>query len=181
MVFFKNLGGGFEVRIDNRQVFLLIFTVLILIVTAFAVGYAVGRAVSISEASRETPREISLPKSPTPTQKIIFSEPTEPAVPEVITKPTPRPQPSPSPTVNRAARVSYAVQVGALNKWEQAAAMVDRLKSMGYGAYLNEKSQGGTTIYRVRIGPYPSQEEAAENLPELRAKITDDAWIVKEE
>jgi cell division protein FtsN len=54
----------------------------------------------------------------------------------------------------------YFVQAGAFTRNEEAEQQRARLALMGQGAKITEREQAGRTVYRVRMGPYPTRGEA---------------------
>jgi cell division protein FtsN len=54
----------------------------------------------------------------------------------------------------------YFVQAGAFTRNEEAEQQRARLAMMGQGAKITEREQAGRTVYRVRMGPYPTRGEA---------------------
>jgi cell division protein FtsN len=52
------------------------------------------------------------------------------------------------------------VQAGAFTRSEEAEQQKAKLALMGQGARITEREQAGRTVYRVRLGPYPSRNEA---------------------
>lgn len=54
----------------------------------------------------------------------------------------------------------YFVQAGAYTRSEDAEQQRARLAMTGQTARITEREQAGRTVYRVRLGPYPSREEA---------------------
>ena len=55
----------------------------------------------------------------------------------------------------------YFVQAGAYTRSEDAEQQRARLALMGQTARITEREQVGRTVYRVRMGPLPTREEAA--------------------
>ncbi len=55
---------------------------------------------------------------------------------------------------------SFFVQVGAYARLEDADAQRAKLAMMGLGAKVTEREQAGRTVYRVRVGPFDSKDEA---------------------
>lgn len=62
----------------------------------------------------------------------------------------------------------YAIQVVAYNDREKARAMVKRLKSEGFNAFVEEGKSGNKRIFRVKIGYYRTREAAEKVLKELK-------------
>lgn len=54
----------------------------------------------------------------------------------------------------------YFVQAGAFTRNEDAEQQKARLAMMGHVAKVTEREQAGRVVYRVRVGPYPSRDEA---------------------
>jgi cell division protein FtsN len=54
----------------------------------------------------------------------------------------------------------YFVQAGAFNRGEEAEQQRAKLALMGQSAKITEREQAGRTIYRVRLGPYATRDEA---------------------
>ena len=54
----------------------------------------------------------------------------------------------------------YFVQAGAFTRNEDAEQQKARLALMGHGARITEREQAGRVVYRVRVGPYPTRDEA---------------------
>jgi cell division septation protein DedD len=62
----------------------------------------------------------------------------------------------------------YNIQIEAVMDKSGADEMVSRLKTLGYNAQEMKTALNGQTWYRVRIGPYNSQEEAKAAQDKLR-------------
>ena len=54
----------------------------------------------------------------------------------------------------------YFVQAGAFTRSDDAEQQRARLALMGQAARITEREQAGRTVYRVRLGPYPTRNEA---------------------
>jgi len=91
--------------------------------------------------------------------------PPPPAPPLVSAPPPPSRDPgsilsgAPS-TANGAEAFVYFVQVGAYTRIEEADQQRAKLALIGYSAKVTEREQAGRTVFRVRVGPYESREEA---------------------
>jgi cell division protein FtsN len=55
---------------------------------------------------------------------------------------------------------TYFVQVGAFSRAEDAEQQRARLAMLGFGAKVTEREQAGRTMYRVRVGPFQSKDQA---------------------
>jgi len=72
---------------------------------------------------------------------------------------------APAPTAPRSTATGvdpfvYFVQAGAFSRNEDAEQQKARLALMGHGAKVSEREQAGRMVYRVRIGPFPTRDEA---------------------
>ena len=90
---------------------------------------------------------------------------TDDPKPEATPEPTPAPAPALPPLAARSTAPAadpflYFVQAGAFTRSEDAEQQKARLALMGQGARITEREQSGRTVYRVRIGPLPSRDEA---------------------
>lgn len=64
----------------------------------------------------------------------------------------------------------YNIQIDAVMDRTNAQQMAAKLQRLGYRAYMVPTEIGDQTWYRVRVGPYDTQEEAAAAEQELRAR-----------
>ena len=67
---------------------------------------------------------------------------------------------APRSTTTTAEPFIYFVQAGAFARNEDAEQQRARLAMIGQGARITEREQAGRTVYRVRLGPFPSRGEA---------------------
>ncbi len=74
----------------------------------------------------------------------------------------------------------YFVQAGAFTRPEDAEQQRARLGMIGQTAKVSEREQAGRTVYRVRLGPFPTREEA-DGLQLKLQEQTIDAQIVRVE
>ncbi|MCB1009106.1 MAG: SPOR domain-containing protein [Acidobacteria bacterium] len=135
------------------------------------------------ERARATP---TLPPTRTP-------EPTRPAavevpVPTATPTPAPRtatppPTPAPTPVATRAAapaaQASVFVQVYSSSNGARAREIAAELRKAGFPVVLAEAEAGGGTTYRVRVGPYPSRDQAEQAAVKLRRQHRLDTWVTE--
>lgn len=80
--------------------------------------------------------------------------------------PAPGPQAAPAPaapplsTARGPEPFVYFVQAGAFSRSEDAEQQRARLAMLGQTARITEREQAGRTVYRVRLGPFPTRDEA---------------------
>ncbi len=67
----------------------------------------------------------------------------------------------------------FNIQIDAAMDRSNAEQMTARLQKLGYRAFMVPTDIDGQTWWRVRVGPYQSQEEASTAEQELRAKYKD--------
>ncbi len=68
------------------------------------------------------------------------------------------------------AEASFAVQLAAFSDDKGANALAARLKRSGYSAYTEPLKTSRGTLYRVRVGPYPSKDAAAAARDKLKGE-----------
>jgi len=109
---------------------------------------------------------------------------TEPPVVRAV----PAPPPAPAKEPVRAASVEAppepsgagcAVQIAALNVRDEADAIAKRLSSKGYAAYVLAPATGTPTIYRVRVGKFPSRREAESVAAKLKKEEQLNPWVTR--
>lgn len=116
-------------------------------------------------------RELTAPLTPPPLPPRPAAKPAPKREPAAATETASRVDPSADgdapatqplpPVVSRTADAGrYTVQVGSYNERAQADALRARLASAGHEAYVAEGEAGGVMRYRVRIGAFPTAEEA---------------------
>jgi cell division septation protein DedD len=74
-----------------------------------------------------------------------------------------------TPAAPAAHKHPYNIQIEAVMDRDGANQMVRRLQELGYPAAAETTDIDGQTWYRVKVGPYDSQEEAEEAQDKLRA------------
>jgi cell division protein FtsN len=74
----------------------------------------------------------------------------------------------------------FFVQAGAYTRSEDAEQQRAKLALMGQVANISEREQAGRVVYRVRIGPYRTRDDADALLVKLQAAAID-AQIVRVE
>ena len=65
-----------------------------------------------------------------------------------------------SATAALAAPAAWVVQVGSFSSSDNADKLVGRLRDEGLSAYKETVTSSGSTIYRVRAGPYVDRDES---------------------
>lgn len=124
----------------------------------------------------------SAPDTPAPAPAVAQPAPVPARDPAAILSGAPVPTaPLPAQAKQAAAQAfDYFVQAGAFTRNEDAEQQRAKLAMMGSTAKISEREQAGRTVYRVRIGPYPSREEADTQLSRLQEQNVE-AQIVRVE
>lgn len=81
---------------------------------------------------------------------------------------------SPEPTGD-----GYSVQIAALNVRSDAEAIAKRLSSKGYAAYVLSPANGTPSVYRVRIGKFPTRREAESIAARLQKEEQFKPWVTR--
>jgi cell division septation protein DedD len=74
---------------------------------------------------------------------------------------------------------TYTVQVASLESENKAARMADRLKKIGYPAYVHKVDIAGKTYYRVRCGRFKDKKDAADYEKLLARQETIKGFVIK--
>jgi DedD protein len=74
--------------------------------------------------------------------------------------------------------VRWVVQVGSFSAAGNADALVERLRAEGLSAYQETVSSAGSTIYRVRVGPYIERDEAIRADALITARLSLDGVVM---
>jgi cell division septation protein DedD len=74
---------------------------------------------------------------------------------------------------------SVVIQVFSSAERSQAERQRERLVGGGYQAYLSPVEVGGHTMYRVRIGPFPSRAVALKVAEQVRKGYKLDTWVTE--
>jgi DedD protein len=75
-----------------------------------------------------------------------------------------------SPSAQGDAVAGFSVQLAAFSDDKGANALANKLKKAGYAAYTEPLETSKGTLWRVRVGPYPSREAAAAGRDKLKGE-----------
>ena len=121
------------------------------------------------------------PAPASPANSVVAAPSPAPGTPVVTAKAAPSTSPSsapPAPPAKAAAPAAsspssngpFAVQLAAFSDDKGANALAGRLKRAGYTAYTEPYKTSKGTLWRVRVGPYPSREAATAARDKLKAE-----------
>ena len=115
-------------------------------------------------------------RSPTSTPDATKAVRTDTKSTVPATPPAPPPVAAPSPKAASSGEASapphdgFAVQLAAFADDKGANALAGRLKKSGYAAYTEPLKTSKGTLWRVRVGPYPSREAAVAARDKLKTE-----------
>jgi DedD protein len=93
--------------------------------------------------------------------KAAAAPPVKDASPAPAPAPAPKPEPEPTAKPAEADKAgTFAVQLAAFIDDKGANALAGKLKKAGYSAYTEPYETTRGTLWRVRVGPYPSRDAA---------------------
>jgi cell division septation protein DedD len=172
-----------ELQISSSQLILIFIAILVLGVVVFLLGVSVGKKQGkIIEETQlaEKPAEQIMEQKPIPqketadpiSQELESHEKAgEDKVQEEKVEAPPAVKPkveSPKPAASTESQNVYWIQVGAYSNQQNANALAEEYKSKGYNAIVREPSTTSTRkLYRVRLGGYPTREQAEKARDEL--------------
>jgi cell division protein FtsN len=82
-------------------------------------------------------------------------------------------------TTATAAKGSFVIQVFSSADQAQAERISARLVAGGQKAYLSPIERGGRTMYRVRVGPFKTRDEAQKVADKVRKGYKLDTWVTE--
>jgi cell division septation protein DedD len=174
-------GGG-----KMSPVLLVVLVILVLGLGIFALNYF--NVIHLWGKKPAAVAESTIPEPSIPEPEVTpptggEGEQPAAAVPEV-TAPKPEPAaPAKKPQPVRVAPPSgtgdYTVQVSSWAKRSTADNEVGRLSAAGFSAFVEEGMVAGQTWYRVRVGRYASEKEAAQAVKSMQPGMETDLWVAR--
>lgn len=134
--------------------------IIIIAFLLFLLGYLVGRGYDLGE------KPIARLASPASSA----DRPASPAsgqVRKIEKRETVSQPPITSEISPRQADLPYTIQVASSQSEEKALALVNRLKTRGYPAYIEEAELKGEKWFRVRVGSFQNREAALQLITRL--------------
>ena len=157
---------------------------------------AAGTAPAADPTKAEPPLTyFELEKKNAQTEPLKPAEKPAPEKPAAVAKPTPQ-KPAAAAATARAERPEaaatvsdarsteptgsgYAVQIAALNVRSEADAIAKRLTSKGYSAYVLAPPNGSPSVFRVRVGKFPTRREAESVAAKLQKEEQFKPWVTR--
>ncbi len=133
--------------------------------------------------SSAAPTPVSVAAGPAPSPGIqLFDEGPDRARPTPVAPPrktrTPRSTPNPAVAAHAPASGSFWVQALSAASEKEARTRRDRLVSHGFAAAVSSGAGPNGKVYRVRVGPFKTKEEAERSAARLKTKEKLQPWIV---
>lgn len=172
-----------ELQLSSSLLVFIFLAILILGVVIFLLGVSVGKKQAqivadtgiplqeeITQVEKKEPGEKEEPVTPQEPKDLISQEL---ASHQQYQEETQKQKPTP--------KDFYYIQIGAFNKKEAAVSYAEQFKKEGYPTIiLDPFSSDKRPVFRVRIGGFPSKEEAEKTKAELIAtKKKKDFFIIK--
>jgi DedD protein len=132
---------------------------------------AVSKPMPEATPPAEPPKAVPA-ETPKVAEAPVPSEPA-PAVPQAVARApaTPPPPKEPAPAATREpAAGDYAVQVFAFSDDKGANSLVRKLKDKGFPAYSEPLTTSKGTLWRVRVGPFATRENAVSAREKLKGE-----------
>ena len=105
--------------------------------------------------------------------------PPPPPPPQKAAPPTAVAEPAAATSGTEPAGSGFAVQIAALNVRSEADAIAKRLSSKGYAAYVLSPPSGTPTVFRVRVGKFPTRREAETVASKLQKEEQFKPWVTR--
>jgi cell division septation protein DedD len=126
------------------------------------------------------------PPVPPPVAEAVAPPAKAPTAPAATGRNTPAPAkeakpaaPSATASFNEPPGAGFAIQVAALKERSEADAIVSRLASKGYSAYVVAPAKGAPSVFRVRVGKFKERREADAVAVRLQKEEQFRPWVVR--
>jgi cell division septation protein DedD len=172
-----------EIQLSSSHLVFIFIGILILGVVIFLLGVSVGKKqaqiLAVTESSPPTEIEEVKEETPQPIEKSQDSINKELALHQ-------KPEEEPAKTSSQSPQPNlYFVQVGAFTDSEAASAFAQKFKQHGYPTLvLSPLPTDKKSVFRIRIGGYPTREKAEairKELVSLKLKKKSDYFIIRKE
>ena len=118
--------------------------------------------------------EISIPVDEEEEKKEpVYSKP----ISKNIEQPKPKPVPKPVPKQKKFTHGNYYIQVGAFFNYPPDKKFLNSIKKENLSYEIITATKNGKTYKKVIVGPYPSRKEAKNDLPIIKKRINQNAYI----
>lgn len=91
----------------------------------------------------------------------------------------PMPSQSPTPELVASPKLGWFVQLGVFGSQANAQSLADKAREGDYRCEIRRLKQGGSTLHRVLVGPYPSEAAADLRVPKLQRWLGETGRVVE--
>jgi len=117
--------------------------------------------------------DITIPIDEEETKEPTYSKP----VSKKIEQPKPKPKPTPKPKPKKFTHGNYYIQVGAFFNYPPDKKFLNSIKRENLSYEIITATKNGKKYKKVVVGPYPSRKEAKSDLPIIKKRINQNAYI----
>jgi cell division septation protein DedD len=177
--------GGREIRLEGPRLLVFAAGLAVLVLAAFLAGRWSAPSGPPPGASEDRPADSrELDRAPAQGGAGSFfdtaSGPEKAAEPErQVASRSAGPGKTPSSPPPAATPGPWVVQVFAGRDREAAESVVRGLGDRGYPVRLDSEREGGDQLFKVRVGGFPSQAEAAAAAEKLKKDGNKGAWVTR--
>lgn len=131
-------------------------------------------------APRPEPAPSAPEPPPPPPEPEPEPAPPPPAEPPRASQPEPAsaPEPAPRPAVPPPSGEGWVVQLGSFSDELNARGLQESVRQAGFNAFVQPLFAEQGTVWRVRVGPFDTREEANEQRARLRERLNRDGIVV---
>ena len=135
--------------------------------------------VAVTEPTKPAaPKPVETKPEPKPEAKPVTPAPKPVAAKPAETKPAEPAKPAaPKPAAPAAAKIGFAVQVGAFSDATEAGAMRERMRAAGFTAFTESVATDRGTLIRVRVGPVLDRAAADQLKSQIQSKTGVDGMV----
>jgi cell division protein FtsN len=135
--------------------------------TTLAPPTTLARTPTVPTQTTVAPRAVAT--TSTTLARTTTTPPAPMAVPRAVTATTtPAPSAPPTTLARTASRGGYTVEASPTRSRSEAEQLMATLRRRGYDATLVQVERDGDTWYRLRVGRYPTSEQATDTMRRLR-------------
>jgi len=127
-------------------------------------------AESKAAPATTAPPPVEAKAAPAPTEAKAAPAPAETKAAAPAPAPAASTPPAPPAKAEAPKEVGYVVQLAAFSDDKGANALAGKLKRAGYPAYTETLTTTRGTLWRVRVGPFPSRDAAAQSRDRLKGE-----------
>ncbi len=160
-----------------------VLQILIAVIVLGALTFALNYFGVIHLWGKKTPAVVQTVPEPAVTQPPVATE--KPPAPEEVT-PTPTPTPAKPLKAEKPKSIppsstggKYTIQVSSWTTASKANEEVQRLTSGGLDAYVQDATVAGENWYRVRVGHYATEKEAAAAAIQIQPMLENGIWVAR--